>query len=343
MDNEFTTARHTYQHHIERVLFGNTMTTRNLVIPESHAQSNKSDETSTSRMSEPVCRTTFEDAKYAARRSIHDMLPTDNFRRKNHRNRPGKTLPWISSRNCQHPAMWSQERNTMQFWSSSTNSRSTRKWYRSKRHLQQQNSATYFWTSSSSTTEYRPPSRVTETSSSPRHTGQRLITAMGTKRKLSTAFHPQTDGQTERANQTLEQYLRAYVNRRQNNWVSLLPLAQLAYNNQASDTTKETPFFANHGRHPNLFCGPRDGPRAEHALRAAQDMKDLHRDLRLAIQKRNKTMTNQANKHKKGSTTLQNRRQGLPLDKKPSNQEGTHKETGPNWDRTIPHQKRQGT
>ena len=126
-----------------------------------------------------------------------------------------------------------------------------------------------------------------------------LITAMGTKRKLSTAFHPQTDGQTERANQTLEQYLRAYVNQRQNNWVSLLPLAQIAYNNQVSDTTKRTPFFANHGRHPNLFCEPRDGPRAEHALRAAQGMKDLHDDLRTAIQKRNKTMTNQANKHRK--------------------------------------------
>ena len=126
-----------------------------------------------------------------------------------------------------------------------------------------------------------------------------LITAMGTKRKLSTAFHPQTDGQTERANQTLEQYLRGYINRRQNNWVSLLPLAQLAYNNQISDTTKETPFFANHGRHPNLFCEPRDGPRAEHALRATQDMKDLHDDLRTAIQKRNETMTNQTNKHRK--------------------------------------------
>ena len=121
---------------------------------------------------------------------------------------------------------------------------------------------------------------------------------MGTKRKLSTAFHPQTDGQTERANQTLEQYLRAYVNRRQNNWVPLLPLAQIAYNNHVSDTTKQTPFFANHGRHPNLFCEPRDGPRAEHALRAAQDMKDLHDDLRMAIQRRNETMKTQVNRHR---------------------------------------------
>ena len=122
---------------------------------------------------------------------------------------------------------------------------------------------------------------------------------MGTKRKLSTAFHPQTDGQTERMNQTLEQYLRGYVNRRQNNWTTLLPLAQLAFNNHVSDTTKKTPFFANHGRHPNLFCEPRNGPRAEQALQATQDMKELHNDLRLAIQKQNETMTNQVNKHRK--------------------------------------------
>ena len=132
-----------------------------------------------------------------------------------------------------------------------------------------------------------------------------LITAMGTKRKLSTAFHPQTDGQTERMNQTLEQYLRGYVNRRQNNWTTLLPLAQLAFNNHVSDTTKQTPFFANHGRHPNLFCEPRKGPRAEHALRAAQDMKDLHDDLRTAIQKRNETMQTQVNQHRKEAPDFQ--------------------------------------
>jgi len=54
------------------------------------------------------------------------------------------------------------------------------------------------------------------------------VDQLGIKHKQSTAYHPQTDGQTERTNQTLEQYLRCYLNCRQNNWVELLPLAQFA-------------------------------------------------------------------------------------------------------------------
>ena len=46
----------------------------------------------------------------------------------------------------------------------------------------------------------------------------------------STVYHPQTDGQTERLNQILEQYLQHYVNYAQNNWSALLPVAQFAYN-----------------------------------------------------------------------------------------------------------------
>ena len=72
---------------------------------------------------------------------------------------------------------------------------------------------------------------------------------LGTKHKLSTSFHPQTDGQTERTNQTLEQYLRAYVNYRQDNWVQLLPLAQFAFNNSKC-VTGISPFYANYGFHP---------------------------------------------------------------------------------------------
>ena len=54
---------------------------------------------------------------------------------------------------------------------------------------------------------------------------------LGIKRRLSTAFYPQTDGQTERQNSTMEAYLRAFVNYEQNDWARLLPMAELAYNN----------------------------------------------------------------------------------------------------------------
>ena len=68
--------------------------------------------------------------------------------------------------------------------------------------------------------------------------------------RKSTAFHPQTDGQTEGVNQSLEQYLREYCNYEQDNWDDLLPLAEYAYNNSATIATQMSPFFANYGFHP---------------------------------------------------------------------------------------------
>uniref|UniRef100_A0A803SRK7 Gypsy retrotransposon integrase-like protein 1 n=1 Tax=Anolis carolinensis TaxID=28377 RepID=A0A803SRK7_ANOCA len=76
---------------------------------------------------------------------------------------------------------------------------------------------------------------------------------LGIDSRLSSAHHPQTDGQTERTNATLEQYLRCYVNYQQDNWASLLPLSEFAYNNGVQASTKETPFFANYGFHPRFF------------------------------------------------------------------------------------------
>jgi len=73
---------------------------------------------------------------------------------------------------------------------------------------------------------------------------------LGIERRLSTAFHPQTDGQTERTNSTLEQYLRAYVNYQPDDWKELLPIAEFAYNNGYQESTKHTPFFANYGTNP---------------------------------------------------------------------------------------------
>ena len=72
------------------------------------------------------------------------------------------------------------------------------------------------------------------------------------KRKLSTSFHPQTDGQTERQNQTIEQYLRSYGNYQQDDWVSWLAMAEFSYNNSVHSFTKETPFYLAYGTHPQM-------------------------------------------------------------------------------------------
>jgi transposase InsO family protein len=72
------------------------------------------------------------------------------------------------------------------------------------------------------------------------------------KGRMSTAFHPQTDGQTERQNQTLEAYLRVYTNFRQSDWVSWLGMAEFAYNNTKNESTGYSPFMAWQGRNPAL-------------------------------------------------------------------------------------------
>jgi len=74
--------------------------------------------------------------------------------------------------------------------------------------------------------------------------------SLGIKRKMSTAYHPQTDGQRERTNQTLEGYLRNFVNYDQNEWDQLLPLAEHAYNNSTTNAQIMLPFYANYGFHP---------------------------------------------------------------------------------------------
>lgn len=86
---------------------------------------------------------------------------------------------------------------------------------------------------------------------------------------LSTAVHPQTDGQTERFNAVLEQYLRAYVSYLQDDWYTWLPLAEFAANSWKSETTGVSPFFANYGFHPRMGFEPDAPPAATPATRDA--------------------------------------------------------------------------
>jgi hypothetical protein len=76
------------------------------------------------------------------------------------------------------------------------------------------------------------------------------------KIKLSTAHHPETDGQTEIANKLLKNYLRSFVNYAQDDWVDWIPDAEFTANNHVNESTGMTPFFAEHGYHPRTGAEP---------------------------------------------------------------------------------------
>jgi hypothetical protein len=77
-----------------------------------------------------------------------------------------------------------------------------------------------------------------------------LYQFLGIKRSMSTVFHPQTDGQTEHFNQTIEHFLHTYCNYEQDNWSEMLAMAEYAYNNLKHSTTQISPFYANYGYEP---------------------------------------------------------------------------------------------
>ena len=85
---------------------------------------------------------------------------------------------------------------------------------------------------------------------------QELYRLIGIRLATSTAYHPQTDGQTERVNQELEQYLRLFVNQHQDDWDELLPLREFAYNNHVHSSTQQMPFMVDNGRHPRMGFEP---------------------------------------------------------------------------------------
>lgn len=112
---------------------------------------------------------------------------------------------------------------------------------------------------------------------------------LGIEANPSTAYHPQTDGQTERINQELEQYLRLVVNYHQSDWADWLPTAEFSYNDRCQASTDSSPFFINHGRHPYKGTKPNlVEVKNESAAEFAKQMHDVHEEtasvLRLAAE-----------------------------------------------------------
>jgi len=116
----------------------------------------------------------------------------------------------------------------------------------------------------------------------------RVCSHWSTDNRLSTAFHPQTDGQTERQNQTMGQYLRAFCNYEQDNSVELLPLADFAYNNAIHASTRMTPFWANYQYHPVVqFKAPKQPSSLKSQIQAdtfAAGLEETHQTLRKNLQ-----------------------------------------------------------
>jgi transposase InsO family protein len=85
---------------------------------------------------------------------------------------------------------------------------------------------------------------------------RQLHRLIGTKLRLSSAYHPQSDGSTERANRTIMQMLRQIVHPNQRDWVTKLPAIEFAINLAQSESTGFAPFFLNSGRMPRTMIWP---------------------------------------------------------------------------------------
>jgi len=85
---------------------------------------------------------------------------------------------------------------------------------------------------------------------------QELYCLLGIKLASSMAWHPQTNGQTECVNQELDQYLRLFVNERQDDWYDLLPIAEFQHNNHVYSATQQPPFLLDTGQLPCMGFEP---------------------------------------------------------------------------------------
>ena len=109
------------------------------------------------------------------------------------------------------------------------------------------------------------------------HFWDAVFKSLGTKIKLSTAYHPQTDGQSERANRTMEEVLRSYVHPLADDWSRKLGDAEFAYNSSQQRSSGRSPFYVAYGYHPRTpadLYNPRhaeDIPAAHDFVQAALD------------------------------------------------------------------------
>ena len=113
----------------------------------------------------------------------------------------------------------------------------------------------------------------------------------GIEANPSTAYHPQTDGQTERINQEIEQYLRLFINYHQSDWADWLALAEFSYNDKRQASTGFSPFYVNSGRHPYKGTEPNfEESTVPGAAEFVKKMEDIHKETKAALELTAETM-----------------------------------------------------
>lgn len=127
-----------------------------------------------------------------------------------------------------------------------------------------------------------------------------LFKVVGTKLRMSSSYHPETDGQTEVLNRCLETYLRFFIAEHRNKWAHWLPWAKYNFNTSFHNATGRTPFEAVYGRPPPTItqfipCEVRVKAVDEDLL--ARDA--ILRDLKLHLERAQQQMVHQANKHRR--------------------------------------------
>jgi len=122
---------------------------------------------------------------------------------------------------------------------------------------------------------------------------------LGIKTKLSTTFHPQTDGQTERMNQEVEQYLRFFIKHRQKDWPEWLAMAEFAINNKVHIATKVSPFMANYGKEMRMGGDIRRKGKVESMMKFVERMKKVHKEAEAALRKTQEEMKRYADRGRK--------------------------------------------
>jgi hypothetical protein len=122
--------------------------------------------------------------------------------------------------------------------------------------------------------------------------------ALNIELHFTSGYHPEGDGQTEHVNQTLEQYLQIYCNFQQDNWHTLLPIAEFCYNNTLSSTTGVSLFFANKGYNPAFTVHSEHELASLKAQELVTDLRELHSKLWINIQESQEHYQQSADKNR---------------------------------------------